>query len=116
MMAWLKSPYVIVIGTQALFTVGDLLARYNMRSQGFTWATFVTWWFLLYFIIRQVAMFAQLYVFAGVELGKSMAMFGAVSIALSNLLGFLLLGEILGVAAYVGVALAISAFLVLTLS
>jgi multidrug transporter EmrE-like cation transporter len=58
-------------------------------------------------------MFGQLYIFANVELGKTMALFGATSIILSNLLGLFLLNEILSPAAYIGLSLTILAFLIL---
>lgn len=66
-------------------------------------------------MLRTIATFAQLYVFATVELGRSMALFGAMSIVLANVLAVLLLGEVLSVGGYLGVALAVSAFLVLAL-
>ena len=110
-----KSPVVMIVGSQALFTAGDLLARANMRRGGFALATFVTWWFVIYFTLRTVAMFGQLYVLANVPIGKSMALFGATSIALVNVLGVLLLGEVLGVRAYAGVSLAVLAFVVMAL-
>ncbi len=115
MPAWLKSPLLIIVCTQMLFTGGDLLARANMKALGFRPAAFLTWWFLGYTLLRQIATFGQLYVFANINLGKSMAFFGAVSIVLSNLLGLLLLGEVLSWSAYLGVSLAILAFLALAL-
>jgi len=60
-------------------------------------------------------MFGQLHVFTAVELGKTMALFGAVSIVLANILGFLVLKEVLSPGAYIGVSLAVIAFLVLAL-
>jgi len=78
--------------------------------------TFLSGWFLAYFSIRMIAMFGQLYVFTSIELGKTMALFGAISILLANLLGFLVLKEVLSPGAYVGVTLAIIAFLVLALT
>ena len=106
---------IILIGTQLLFTSSDIVARSNMRNSGFHLAAFLAPWFLLYFLIRQAAMFGQLYVFSSVELGKSMALFGAASIILSNILGLLVLKEVLSVPAYIGVSLAVAAFLVLVL-
>jgi multidrug transporter EmrE-like cation transporter len=114
-MLWLKSPVVLIVGTQALFTAGDLLARANMRKGGFTLTTFLTWWFVLYFTLRTVAMFGQLFVLATVPIGRSMALFGATSIALVNVLGVLLLGEVLDLRAYAGVSLAVLAFVVMAL-
>jgi hypothetical protein len=61
-------------------------------------------------------MFGQLYIFTTTELGKTMALFGAVSIILSNLLGFLVLKEVLPVGVYVGVSFAVVAFLILAVS
>jgi multidrug transporter EmrE-like cation transporter len=114
-MPWLKSPVAVIVASQALFTAGDLLARANMRRGGFTLATFLTWWFVIYFTLRTVAMFGQLYILANVPIGKSMALYGATSIALVNVLGVLLLGEVLGVRAYAGVSLAVLAFIVMAL-
>jgi multidrug transporter EmrE-like cation transporter len=108
-------PILIVILSQAFFSAGDLIARANIRVTGFHPRAFVSWWFLTYTLVRVVATFAQLYVFANLELGRSMALFGAVSIVLSNVLGLLLLGETLSLGAYLGVTLAIVAFLVLAL-
>jgi multidrug transporter EmrE-like cation transporter len=114
-MPWLKSPVVMIVGSQALFTAGDLLARANMRKGGFSLAAFVTWWFVIYFTLRTAAMFGQLYVLASVPIGKSMALYGATSIALVNVLGVLLLGEVLDARAYAGVSLAVLAFVVMAL-
>lgn len=105
----------IIIGTQLLFTCGDLLARANMHRHGFTLAAFLSGWFAVYFLLRTVAMFGQLYIFSCVELGKTMAVFGAVSIVLSNVLGLLLLKEVLSAGAYAGVTLAVLAFLALAM-
>jgi hypothetical protein len=66
-----------------------------MTKYGFKPAAFFSVWFGLYFLLRTVAMFGQLYIFTTIELGKTMALFGAVSIILSNLLGFLILKEVL---------------------
>ena len=93
--SWLKSPVFAVVATQALFTIGDLMARANMRKHGFTAAAFLNLGFFAYVLIRQVAMFGQLYVLANVPIGKTMALFGAASIVLANLLGVLLLGDLL---------------------
>ncbi len=109
-------PIIIIIATQILFTTSDLLARFYMPKQGFTLLSFLSVWFLFYFLIRIVAMFGQLYIFTVVELGKTMALFGAASIILANLLGFLVLKEVLSPFAYIGISLAVIAFVVLALS
>lgn len=38
---WLKSPMMVIVGTQLIFTIGDLMARANMRKHGFTLAAFL---------------------------------------------------------------------------
>lgn len=115
-MGWIKSPILVIMATQFLFTTGDLLARANMRHKPFALATFMSGWFLVYFVLRQVAMIGQLYVFAVLPIGRMMAMFGAVSIVVVNILGFLLLGEVLSVRAYMAIALAVLAFVLLAVS
>jgi multidrug transporter EmrE-like cation transporter len=113
---WIKSPILVIVVTQLLFTTGDLIARPNMRHSPFALSTFLNWWFLAYFLIRQVAMFGQLYVLSAVQLGKTMAMFNATSIVVVNVLGILLLGEILSTQAYLAIALVVFAFILLSMS
>ncbi len=108
-------PILIVILTQLLFTTSDLIARNYMPKQGFVLASFISGWFLIYFIIRIFATFGQLYVFTAIELGKTMALFGATSIVLSSILGFLILRENLSIGAYIGISLSVTAFLVIAL-
>jgi hypothetical protein len=106
----------ILVLSQLFFTTSDLIARYNMTKLGFQFSTFFSLWFLGYFLIRTIAMFGQLYVFSNIQLGKTMGLFGAVSIILSNALGFLLLKEILTPESYIGITLAIIAFVILAFS
>ncbi len=116
MWAWLRSPVLIIVGTQLLFTAGDLMARANMRKHGFTLAAFLKLWFFVYLASRQLATVGQLYILASVPIGRTMALFGAASIVLANLLGVLLLGDILSVRSYAGVALAVLAFTVMSVA
>ena len=110
----MASPLWILVGSQMLFTASDLMARAKMRDAGgFSAANLLSARFAFYMLVRTVATFGQLYVFSRVHLGKTMALFGATSIVLSNLLGLLLLGESLSAQAYVGVSLAVLAFLLL---
>jgi drug/metabolite transporter (DMT)-like permease len=106
---------VILVVSQLLFTVGDLLARANMKAGGFTVANLCKLWFLAYFTVRTIATFGQLYVLANVQVGRMSALFGAASIVLANVFGFLLLKEVLTPTAYIGVGLAVTAFLVMAL-
>ena len=106
-------PIIIIIGSQLIFSTSDLLARHYMHKLGFSLSTFLSVWFLFYIILKILATTGQLYVFSTVELGKIMALFGAISIVLANLLGFLILKEILSPTAYIGVTLSILAFLIL---
>jgi multidrug transporter EmrE-like cation transporter len=108
-------PLIVLVGSQLLFSSGDLLARTYMRKYGFSVSAFLSLWFAVYFTIRTVAMFGQLYVFTTVQLGKTMALFGAVSIVLSNILGLLVLKEVLSPVSYAAVALAIAAFMIMAL-
>ncbi|OGE78117.1 MAG: hypothetical protein A2751_03065 [Candidatus Doudnabacteria bacterium RIFCSPHIGHO2_01_FULL_46_14] len=107
---------LILIGSQLLFTASDTLARSYMKDHGFHLATFFAPWFLFYLLLRMPAVLGQLYIFSSIELGKTMALFAVVTIILSNLIGLLLLKEVLSVSAYVGIALAITAFIVLYFS
>lgn len=106
-------PLVILVGTQLIFSVSDLMGRHYMKQHGFTAEAFLSGWFLVYFVIRQVATIGQLYVFTAVDLGRTMALFGAASIIISNVLGLLVLKEVLSPGAYVGVSLVVIAFLML---
>ena len=115
-MAWFRSPIIITVGTQLLFSAGDLLARANMRKNGFTLAAFLNVSFWVYMLSRQIATVGQLYILATVPVGKTMALFGACSIVLANLLGVLLLGDLLSPRAYAGIGLAVMAFFIMSVS
>jgi multidrug transporter EmrE-like cation transporter len=104
---------LVVLATQVIYSGSDFMGRYYMTKYGFHGATFLSPWFLWYQAIRQVAMFGQLYVFAYVPLGKTMALMGASSIIISNVLGLLFLREMLSPLAYGGVVLAVIAILIL---
>jgi uncharacterized membrane protein len=114
-MTWLKSPVLVIVATQLLFTAGDLIARANMRHSPFSVSTFLSGWFVLYFTIRQVAMFGQLYIFSVLQIGRSMALFSATSLVVVNILGVLLLGEVLSLQTYLAIGLVVLAFIVLVL-
>jgi multidrug transporter EmrE-like cation transporter len=86
-----------------------------MSRLGFTTTAFLSWWFVVYFLLRAVAMFIQLYILSSVELGKTAALFAAAAIIVANLMGILVLKEILSPITYVGIALAITAVLLLSL-
>jgi multidrug transporter EmrE-like cation transporter len=110
-----KSPAFIIIGAQLLFSISDVIGARAMKAHGFTAASFFTWWFLAYTVIRQIAVFGQLYIYANMDLGRSVALFGAGSIIIGNVMGFLLFKETMTLPVYVGVSLAICAFLALAL-
>ncbi len=105
---------LILIGTQMLFTAGDFMARYYMSRRGFNMGVLTSAWFWIYTALRQVATVGQLYIFANLPLGKTMALFAATSVVLSNVLGFLFMAERLSAYGYAGVVLAVCAILVLT--
>lgn len=114
--AWLRSPVLVVVTTQLIFSAGDLMARANMRKHGFTLAAFLKLWFFVYIASRQIATVGQLYILATVPIGRTMALFGAASIVLANLLGVLLLGDFLSMRSYAGIALAVLAFTVMSVA
>ncbi len=87
-----------------------------MQLSGFKAATFISWWFLVYVTIRTVATFGQLFIFTQMEVGKTMALFGATSLVLVNVLGFLMLGEKLSLPVYLGIMLAVAAILLVGFS
>ena len=107
---------IVVLLAQLIFTLSDLMARTYMPRHGFSITTFVSLWFFVYFSLRMIATFGQFYVFTTIELGRTVALFSAVSIIFANLLGLLLLKEVLSPGAYIGVTLAILAFLILAFS
>lgn len=109
------NPILVVIGAQLLFTTSDVIARLLMLRHGFTVAAFLSPWFFFYIFIREVAMVGQLYVFANIPLGKTMALFAAASIVLANVLGLLLFKEILSTTEYISITLVIIAFIILAL-
>lgn len=109
------NPILVLLVAQGLYTASDLMARYYMGAYGFTLHNFLSPWFLVYFILRTAAMFGTLYLFTLFDLGKNVGLFAAVSIILGNVLGYLLLGEVLAPVQYVGVMLAIAAVLTLIL-
>ena len=109
----MQTTLLILVGTQLVYSISDFMGRYYMSKHGFHAASFWMPWFFWYQLIRQVAMFGQLYIFAVIPLGKTMAMLGATSIVISNVLGFLFLKEVLTGPAYAGVFLAVTAMLVM---
>lgn len=84
-----------------------------MSHYGFTLHAFSSPWFIIYFFIRTIAMVGQLYVFSNIQLGRTSALFGAFSIVLSNTVGLLVLNEVLSTTSYIGVMLALTAFVLL---
>lgn len=104
---------LVLLASQLVFTSSDLLARSQMSRHGFALATFLSGWFLGYTLLRILATFGQLFVLATLPVGRAMALFGALAILLSNVLGFLLLREVLSPTVYLGVVLAIVSVVIL---
>jgi len=98
-----------------LFTASDLIGRHFMSQHGFNLSNFTSLWFLIYLLIRIPATFGQLYIFTQLNIGKTMSLFGAVSIILSTGLAFLLFKETITTAQYIGITFAILAILTLGL-
>jgi multidrug transporter EmrE-like cation transporter len=61
-------------------------------------------------------MFGQLYVLSAMQVGRTMALFSATSLVVVNVLGILLLGEVLSTQAYLAIALVVFAFILLSVS
>lgn len=111
----MKTAVMVVILSQLIFSSGDLLARHYLGKQGFHWASFTAPWFLIYVVTKVIAITGQLYVLSQIKIGPTMALYGATSITVSSVLGWFLLHETLSTAGYIGVTLAVIAFLVLAL-
>ncbi len=103
----------ILLLAQGLYSVSDFLGRKGMAENGFSATVLTQSWFPRYLLIHLLAMIGQLYIFANFSLGKSMILFGAVSILLSNTLGALLLKEPITPAAIIATVLVITAMIVL---
>jgi hypothetical protein len=104
---------LVIIGSQLLFSASDFMARYYMRGQAFAAATFLTGWFAIYFVIRTIAMFGMLYAFTTVPLGRTMGLLSMTGLVVANVLGLLLLREVLSPIAYAGLALGLVALFLL---
>ena len=111
----MKSAVIVIVISQLIFSSGDLLARHFLGKSGFHWATFAAPWFLVYILTKVLAITGQLFVLSNLKIGSTMALFGATSITVSSVLGWFLLHETLSMTGYIGVTLAIIAFLLLAL-
>jgi len=109
----MNKPLLALIASQFLFSCSDFMGRYYMKQHGFALATFLSLWFAIYFLIRTIAMFLVLYVFTTMDLGRVIAWMSAASIVIANVLGLLVLKELLSPVAYVGVSLAVVTVLLL---
>ena len=109
-------PILILVLSQLLFSAGDLIGRQYMSVHGFHLSTFLSAWFILYLAIRILASIGQLYIFASLELGKTITLFAVVGLLLANLLGFFVLKEVLSPTTYIGIVLAILAFVIIALA
>jgi hypothetical protein len=103
---------LLILLTQGAYSYCDLMAAIQMKA-GFSLSTFTKPWFFIYTGIRLVATFGQLYVIALVPLGWMSGAFGAVSIVASNVLGVLVMRQVLSPVGYAGVMLSTTAFLVM---
>ena len=83
---------------------------------GFHFATFLTLWFLAYSAVRFLATIFELYVLTYTGLGKAFTLIVLTALLLTNLAGWLFFGEVYTMGVYVGIALAITAFVIVALS
>ncbi len=112
----MTSPLIILILTQLVFTASDVLGRHFMHKYGFTINSFLHGWFIIYVLLHSLATLGQLYVFTTIQLGKTITLFAIVSIVFANIIGLLLLRESISITTYIGIALATSAFLILSIN
>lgn len=106
-------PIVVALGAQLLFSISDFMGRYYMSRFGFTPEAFLSWWFVVYMLIRTIATIGQLYIFSTLELGKTIAVFAAFGLLIANVAGFFLLGEVLSWQAYLAIVLVMLALALL---
>lgn len=105
-------PIVIALVAQAAYSASDVLARSELRAAGFTLPNLLRAWLVLFLVLRVGALAGQMFVFATVDLARTAVLFGVGSILVANVLGVLLLREVLSVRAYIGVVVAIAAFVI----
>lgn len=108
-------PILILILAQLLFTTGDFIARANLHKTPFSPAIFITWWFLVYAMLRTFATIGQLYVLSSFPIAKAYGVFGAVGIILASLGGYFWLKETITLWEYAGISLSLLAFIVLAI-
>ena len=110
------SKILIIIGCQLLFMASDIIGRYYMKSGGFVWQNFITWWFLSYQFIRFVATIGQLYIFTQLGLGKTITLFAALGLVFANMAGYLFFGEVYSFYTYIAIMMTLSAFLIIAIA
>ena len=107
------NPLAVIIVVQVLFSVSNLLARSQMRSQQWDWILFTQLWLYMYLAMQLAGIFLQLYVFTTFELGKASTILSVIGVIASVALGWLVLGEKLSPLTYLAVIIAIIAILIL---
>ncbi len=112
----ISNSVLTLLAAQILFSAGDLLARFKMHKYGFTQTNLLSLWFSVYVVTHMAATLLQLYVFANVELGRTITLFAVSGIVLANLTGLLFLHEVLTIYAYAGIVLAFVAFMLLAIN
>lgn len=110
---WLN--VLIIFGSQIIFAGASLLARYYTRGSPITSVqSIMAAWFVAYVLIRFVAAMMELFVLSRVNLGQTVALAGVCGLITANVLGVLFLGEVLSWQAYLGLAFAVAAILLLS--
>ena len=109
------SAIIVILITQLIFSITDLLARGHLRSTNLGVHSFLQPWFVAYAIIRIASTGAQFYVFTKIDLGKTVTLFSVAGIIFANILGVLFLKEILSPKDYIGVILAIISLIILSI-
>jgi hypothetical protein len=107
------SPLLMLLLAQLIYSTKDLLARSMVRGHNFGAQLLHKPQFYLILIMHFTGLVIQLYVLSNFYLSRTMTGFAMVSIILSSILGWLVLGEQISGAMYIAIALAFSSLLIL---
>lgn len=105
-----------ILASQCIFLASDILGRHFMQKSGFHFSSFISLWFAIYVLIRMVATILELYVLTYTGIGKAFTLIAVTALVFTNIAGYLLFGEVYSFGVYVGISLAILAFVLIAAS
>jgi uncharacterized membrane protein len=106
------NPLVALLIGQTIFTGKDLLARTLVKNHNFGLGTLHKPLFWLVIFMHIAGFMFELYVLSNFTLGRTMVALSMLSVTLSVVLGWLVLGESISLLMYLSVILAFCTFLV----